>query len=193
MKFKVSLEKIAAYGAGAMVGGGLTWLGWRWLEKRGINPMDIFKKKATEGNRVYFDRNAADAEFDIDNVDNDLEIEGDEEEEEDDEEDDQPVVPVKINREPQKPKPPYLIDYEEFENSEDEGFAHGWMKYYVEDRQITDENGELVEKPWKIIGTDNFDMLSDPNGDLEIYVRNESVGRDYAISKEEGGLADIQR
>ena len=189
---KRALGKIAAYGTGAMVGGGLTWLGWRWLEKRGIDPIGFIRKKAVEGDREYYDP-ANDPDLDIDALvpgeidDGMIGMEdGDGRTDEDeDEEDEPPVVRHVTSREP------YMIDAETCFHSEEEGYRHEFLKFYTLDGQTTDSNGEILpEEPWKVIGISNYEYLAGDDSESEIYVRDEANKTDYVISKEEGCLND---
>lgn len=189
---KVDFRKAAAYGAGAMVGGGLTWLGWRWLEGRGIDPLHMFKKKVEEGNRIYYDPTKDpylnEMEFPteepkIDDIDED----------EDEEEDDPDEPPARTARVIKKSEPPYQIDGMTWERSEeDEGFAHGMLTYYIQDEQVVDENRELVQDPWKTIGLDNYEELKTMEEGREMFVRDELNNIDYAIVIEEGAVNDDQ-
>ena len=194
MKKKIRLGKAAAYGAGAMVGGGLTWLGWRWLEGRGIDPLHLFRKKVEDGHRIYYDPAKdpylEDTDFPtetprIDDID-----EEDEDEDEDDDPDEPPARTVRVIK---QSEPPYEIDGMTWENSEeDEGFAHGRLTYYIQDEQIVDENRELVLDPWKKIGIGNYERLSTMEDGDEMFVRDEINNIDYAIVVEEGAVDDDQ-
>ena len=184
-KPKIDLGQVAGIAAGAMVGGGLTWLGWRWLEKRGIDPLHFMKDKVEEGNRMYLD----DMEFDQlipDEIDGVEGIDADEDEDED-EEDEEPPEPRRIKR-----SEPYKIDEETYYHSEeDEDYQHDALTYYAGDGQITDRNKEILpEEPWKIIGVKAYEELEGMQIGEEIYVRNEATRTDYVISKEEGYLND---
>ena len=176
--------KAAAFGAGAMVGGGLTWLGWRWLEKRGIDPMHFVKTKVEEGNRLYLE----DMEFD-DLVPDEIDgVEGtDEDEDDEEEEEEEPPEPRRISR-----SEPYQIDAETYFHSEDEeGYEHDSLTYYAGSQQMVDRNRELPsEEPWKIIGIENYEKLTEMDAGEDMYVRNEQRKIDYVISKEEGYLDD---
>lgn len=183
---KVNVGKIAAYGGGGLIGAGLTWLGWRWLEGKGINPLQMFKKHAEEGHRIYFDPSQVDEEFDMENIgkmtiDENEEVE--EVPEEDDDEDDEPPE----ERYTQVNNRPVQIDADTFDHSqEEEDMQHAYLRYFKDDESVVDDNDELVQEPWKILGLDNYDDLHDPEGESVIYIRNEAAKIDYAISKEEG-------
>lgn len=181
LKMKFNFGKAAAYGAGAMVGGGLTWLGWRWLEGRGIDPMHMFKKKVEEGNRIYYDP-AKDPDLDIDDlVPDEIDSDAEEDDSEDDEDDE-------VDGDAQAP---YQIDGETWYHSEeDENMRHSRLIYYILDQQILDENNELVQEPWKLIGIDNYEELTETDPASEMFVRNEESGTDYVITKEEGSSDD---
>jgi len=186
---KFNFGKAAAYGAGAMVGGGLTWLGWRWLEGRGIDPLSCFKKKVEDGHRIYYDP-SKDPNVNMDEI----EVpEIDAEDEEDDEEDDPDEPPARTVKVISKANAPYQIDGETwFHSEEDEGFAHGRLTYYQDDQQILDENNELVLEPWKKIGIENYDALRGEFGADEMFVRDEFNNIDYVITIEEGASDDNQ-
>ena len=186
MRRKINFGKIAAYSAGAAVGGGLTWLGWRYLDGRGINPTRLFKKKVEEGNRIYYDptKDPSLNNFSMDGVGS-LEIDEDEEEEEDSDDGGAVVVTNKTYSEP------YQIDEETWYHSEeDEGMTHGRLTYYKLDKQVGDENHELILEPWKKIGIANYEELTDGNSEDQLFIRDETNHIDYVITKEEGAFDD---
>lgn len=190
---KINFGKAAAYGAGAMVGGGLTWLGWRWLEGRGIDPLHMFRKKVEEGNRIYYDPSKDPYLEETDFPTETPQIDDIDEDEEEEEEDDPDEPPARTARVIKQSEPPYQIDGMTWERSEeDEGFAHGRLTYYIQDEQIVDENNELVLDPWKKIGLDNYDELKTMDESGEMFVRDELNNIDYAIVIEEGVVNDDQ-
>lgn len=184
------LKELAGIGTGALIGGGLAWLGWRWLDRNNVDPLGLFRKKVEEGNRVYYDpANDPNLEgFDLSNPGSLAIDDGDEGIDDEDEEEETEYTPPE---EPAGHREPYQIDEEQFYRSEeDENYKHGHLRYFTEDRNVIDELGELVQKPWLRIGSDNYDELGDPEGRKEIFVRNEASGIDYVISKEEGSSDD---
>lgn len=193
LKMKFNFGKAAAYGAGAMVGGGLTWLGWRWLEGRGIDPMHMFKKKVEEGNRIYYDP-TKDPDLDIDDLvpdEIDSDSDGSDDDSEDEDEDEEVDGDTQAPYVNVKSKAPYQIDGETWYHSEeDENMRHSRLTYYILDQQILDENNELVQEPWKLIGIDNYEELTETDPASEMFVRNEESGTDYVITKEEGSSDD---
>ena len=66
---KINWEKVGAYTVGGLLGTGLSALGWHMMEKRGMDPGNIFKKKVVQGNISYYDPdndpNLADLDDDI--------------------------------------------------------------------------------------------------------------------------------
>lgn len=182
------MGKIAAYGTGAMVGGGLTWLGWRWLEKRGIDPLGFIRKKAVEGDRIYYDP-ANDPELDIDSLTPEEIDEDDRETEEEDEEEDEPEGPAEASA--RTYEEPYMIDEATFSHSEEDGYKHDFLTYYAADGQVTDVNGEILSvEPWKVLGVGCYELIGSRECHGDSYVRNEQRKIDYVISKEEGSLND---
>lgn len=197
---KINWEKVGAYTFGGLLGAGLSALGWHVMEKRGMDPGKIFKKKVVQGNISYYDPdndpNLDDMIGDIESLDVLLgddddddsdginegyadedgmkESEGDEDGDGDDDGTD------KENR-------IYQIDRETWYHSEDdEDYKHAEMKYYIDDQQISDEEGKLIRKPWLLIGGDNYDALADENSDREMFVRNEGLETDFVIVRTDG-------
>lgn len=194
MKFtlpKVNWEKVGAYAFGGLLGGGLSALAWHAMEKHGIDPGMAFKKKVVKGNITYYDPdkdpNLADLVSEVEELDilNEEDSEGDGDGinasyEEDPEED------VDISRGPETPRI-YQIDRDTWYHSEDdEDYNHAEMKYWIDDQQCSDERGVLIPKPWLLIGTDNYDALSDENADREMFVRNEELETDYLVVRMDG-------
>lgn len=188
MKIKFNWTKIGSYFLGALIGGGLTALGWKLIEGGG-NPFRFRKvmEKQKEMTKTYYNPET-DPDLDIDDVEIDPDIAAEIEGKDEDEEDDDPEPEIPLTHAPPK-REPYKIDSETWYHSEEyEGRKHGRLTYYTEDGFVADENDELVTEPWKILGITIYEELSDPNGDFEIYVRNDDNGYDYAVSKEEGSF-----
>lgn len=183
---KVNWEKVGAYAFGGLLGGGLSALAWHVMEKHGVNPGMIFKKKVVQGNITYYDPekdpNVAGMLDDLEEEELD-EGDGINEDYVEDEED-----PVDENEEEEKPGI-YQIDAETWYRSEDdEGYKHAEMKYWIENQQITDENDKFIPKPWLLIGAENYDLLADENSDREMFVRNEGLETDFCITRTEGSF-----
>ena len=188
---KVNWEKVGAYAFGGLLGGGLSALAWHVMEKHGIDPGMIFKKKVVRGNITYYDPekdpNLADLMGDIEEMDiSDEEDEGDGINEEYSEEEEE--VDISRGPEPEDPRI-YQIDRETWYRSEDdEDYKHAEMKYWIDDQQCSDENGVRIPKPWLLIGGDNYDALADENSDREMFVRNEELETDYCITRTDGSF-----
>lgn len=193
---KVNWEKVGAYAFGGLLGGGLSALAWHLMEKHGIDPGMIFKKKVVRGNITYYDPekdpNLEDLVSEVEELDV---LQGDDEEEDYDgdgindsygtEEDGKAGGGSAESKEPKI----YQIDRETWYHSEDdEDYVHAEMKYYIDDQQVSDENGVLIPKPWLLIGGDNYDALSDENSEREMFVRNEGNGTDYCITRMDGSF-----
>lgn len=187
---KVNWEKVGAYAFGGLLGGGLSALAWHVMEKHGIDPGMIFKKKVVRGNITYYDPekdpNLADLMSDVEEMDiSDEEDEGDGINEEYSEEED---AGDSEEAEPEEPRI-YQIDRETWYRSEDdEDYKHAEMKYWIDDQQCSDENGVRIPKPWLLIGGDNYDALADENSDREMFVRNEELETDYCITRTDGSF-----
>lgn len=189
---KVNWEKVGAYGIGGIFGMAMTWVGWKILEKNGKEPAKLFRKKTAElmdSPKIYYDPNMdemhdkdafAEEENDVPDLDMDyIDVEIDE-----DNTEGSYVVPIRTPK-----RSPYQIDADTWYHSEEnDGVEHGRLVYYTEDKKVADENLELVPEPWRLIGVDNYHMLSDPGCDAEIYIRNEELNMDYVIEKEEGAF-----
>lgn len=187
---KVNWEKVGAYAFGGLLGGGLSALAWHVMEKHGIDPGMIFKKKVVRGNITYYDPekdpNLADLMSDVEEIDiSDEEDDGDGINEEYSEEED---TGDSEEAEPEDPRI-YQIDRETWYRSEDdEDYKHAEMKYWIDDQQCSDENGVRIPKPWLLIGGDNYDALADENSDREMFVRNEELETDYCITRTDGSF-----
>lgn len=185
-KIRINWEKVGAYTLGGLLGGGLSALAWHTMEKRGMNPGSLFRKKVVSGNITYYDPekdpNVADLMGDdvLDMLDDDLGVDDLEEMEESD----------GINEpEPENNPRIYQIDRETWYRSEDvEDYKHAEMKYWIDNQQISDENDILIPKPWLLIGNENYDELADENCEREMFVRNEEQETDYCITRTEGSL-----
>ena len=187
---KINWEKVGAYTLGGLLGGGLSAFAWHMMEKRGMDPGGVFRKKVVQGNITYYDPekdpNLKDLQDEIDNLDV---LQG--AEDEDDYDGDginegysEEEVQGMLTKEPPKI---YQIDRETWYRSEDdEDYKHAEMKYWIEDQQCSDENGILIPKPWLLIGEDNYDELTDENADREMFVRNEELETDYLIVRTDG-------
>lgn len=189
---KVNWEKVGAYAFGGLLGGGLSALAWHMMEKHGIDPGMIFKKKIASGNISYYDPekdpNLADLVSEVEELDV-LQEDEDEDEEYDDAGDgiNDNYISEEQNSEPD-PRI-YQIDRETWYRSEDvEDYKHAEMKYWIDDQQVSDENDSLILKPWVLIGTDNYDALGDENADREMFVRNEELGTDFLIVRTDGSF-----
>lgn len=192
---KINWEKVGAYAFGGLLGGGLSALAWHLMEKHGIDPGMIFKKKVVHGNITYYDPekdpNLADLTSEIEELD--VLQEDDEDEEYDgdginDSYGEEAEEEIDISRGPETPRI-YQIDRETWYRSEDdEGYKHAEMKYWIDDQQCSDENGVVIPKPWLLIGTDNYDALSDENSDREMFVRNEELETDYLVVRTDGSF-----
>ena len=189
---KVNWEKVGAYAFGGLLGGGLSALAWHMMEKHGIDPGMIFKKKIARGNISYYDPekdpNLADLVSEVEELDV-LQEDEDEDEEYDDAGDG--INDNYISEEQNSEPDPwiYQIDRETWYRSEDvEDYKHAEMKYWIDDQQVSDENDSLIPKPWVLIGTDNYDALSDENADREMFVRNEELGTDFLIVRTDGSF-----
>ena len=192
---KINWEKVGAYTFGGLLGAGLSALGWHVMEKRGIDPGKIFKKKVVQGNISYYDPekdpNLDDMIGDIESLDVLLGDDDDDSDginegyveevvEDSDGNDGSDGSTDKENR-------IYQIDRETWYHSEDdEDYKHAEMKYYIDDQQISDEEGKLIRKPWLLIGGDNYDALADENSDREMFVRNEGLETDFVIVRTDG-------
>lgn len=183
-KISINWEKVGAYTLGGLLGGGLSALAWHTMEKHGVNPGKIFKKKVVQGNITYYDPakdpNVADL---MGEVENDIfDEDGDEEGYDGGDGDDGGTDGIN------EPKI-YQIDRETWYRSEDvEDYKHAEMKYWIDDQQVSDENGELIPKPWLLIGNENYDALADENAEREMFVRNEGQETDYCITRTEGSF-----
>lgn len=88
------------------------------------------------------------------------------------------------------PRAPYMIDEEEFNNTE-VGYPQVSLAYYEEDRVLTnDEDGTLFTDYDDSVGNDNIKFLhdkdaTDPTDDHPhtIYVRSESFQTDFEITR----------
>ena len=193
---KINWEKVGAYTFGGLLGTGLSALAWHLMEKHGIDPGRIFKKKVVQGNITYYDPendpNLADMIGDIESLDVLL---GD-----DDDDDSDGINEAYVEEAGEdtdgndssdgstdKENRIYQIDRETWYHSEDdEDYKHAEMKYYIDDQQVSDETGKLIPKPWLLIGGDNYDALADENSDREMFVRNEGLETDFVIVRTDG-------
>lgn len=193
---KINWEKVGAYTFGGLLGTGLSALAWHLMEKHGIDPGRIFKKKVVQGNITYYDPendpNLADMIGDIESLDVLLGDDDDDESDginegyaEEDVEDSEGGDGG--NGSTDKENRIYQIDRETWYHSEDdEDYKHAEMKYYIDDQQVSDETGKLIPKPWLLIGEDNYDALTDENSDREMFVRNEGLETDFVIVRTDG-------
>lgn len=194
---KVNWEKVGAYAVGGLLGGGLSALGWHMMEKRGIDPGRIFRKKVVEGNITYYDPekdpNLKDLMGEVEELDvlDDYEGDGINESYEFDSDSGDGVTDSdgSDSGNGRTDEGIYQIDRETWYHSEDdENYAHAEMKYWIDDQQISDEDDKLIPKPWTLIGAENYDLLSDENADREMFVRNEGLMTDYLIVRTDGSF-----
>lgn len=187
---KVNWEKVGAYTFGGLLGAGLSALGWHMMEKRGMEPGHLFRKKVVQGNITYYDP-------DNDPTLDDLDIFNEEEEDEGDgindsygeEEDPDGDDGVEDTDSGTEGHGIYQIDRETWYHSEDdEDYKHAEMKYWIDDQQVSDENDKLIPKPWLLIGNENYDALADENSDREMFVRNEELETDFLIVRTDGSF-----
>lgn len=178
---KINWEKVGAYTLGGLLGGGLSALAWHMMEKRGIDPAGVFRRRIVNGNKSYYDPEKDPNLADMMDGQNEDDPEDDEEEAVDEGSDSDGINEPRI----------YQIDREIWYRSEDEdGYKHAEMKYWIDDQRISDEYDKLIPKPWVLIGGDNYDMLSDENSDREMFVRNEELETDYCITRMDGGYEE---
>lgn len=185
---KVNWEKVGAYTLGGLLGGGLSALAWHMMEKRGINPGLIFKKKVIQGNVTYYDPekdpNVKDLLEDVEEMDiSDEEDDGDGINEDYVDED-----PEEATEEAQAPKISQIEPETWYRSEEDEDYKHAQIKYWIDDQQCSDENNKLIPKPWLLIGGDNYDALSDEDAPTEMFIRNEELETDFLVTRVEGSF-----
>lgn len=186
---KINWEKVGAYTVGGLLGGGLSAVAWHLMEKHGVNPGMIFKKKVVQGNITYYDPekdpNVADLIGDVEEEDD-----PDDEFEEEDESDGINEAHVNsANGGTDDEDYIYQIDRETwYRSEEDEDYTHAEMKYWIDSQEVTDENDILIPKPWLLIGGQNYDALADPESDREMFVRNEKERTDYLVVRTDGSL-----
>lgn len=189
MKIRINWEKVGAYSFGGLLGAGLSALGWHMLEKHGTDPGMFFRKKIVHGNISYYDPEKDPELADLAGEPEEEDIPDDEEDEDEDYGDDETdggTAPVQAE---ESNTVIYRIDAETWYRSEDdEDYRHAEMKYWIDDQQVTDENGVIIPKPWLLIGGDNYDALADENGEREMFVRNEEEETDYCITRMEGSV-----
>lgn len=194
---KVNWEKVGAYVVGGLLGGGLSALGWHMMEKRGIDPGRIFRKKVVEGNITYYDPDKDPNLKDLMGEVEELDVLADDEDEGDginesyefDSGDGLNDSDDGGGHDGRTDEGIYQIDRETWYHSEDdENYAHAEMKYWIDDQQISDEDDKLIPKPWTLIGAENYDLLSDENADREMFVRNEGLMTDYLIVRTDGSF-----
>ena len=185
---KVNWEKVGAYTVGGLLGAGLSALGWHLMEKHGMDPGRLFKKKVVQGNITYYDPekdpNLADLIGEVEELDvltddeygdSDGINEGYSESDSDSDGADEESI--------------YQIDRETWYHSEDdEDYKHAEMKYWIDDQQMSDENDKLIPKPWLLIGAANYDALTDENADREMFVRNEKLETDFLVVRTDGSF-----
>lgn len=59
--------------------------------------------------------------------------------------------------------------------------------FYQDDEVCTDDQGKVLSKPEKILGTDLINMFGGPSGDPDVaYIRNEKLGQDYHVISIDG-------
>ena len=75
---------------------------------------------------------------------------------------------------------PYIIDIDTFDETAD-GYSKVELSYYMGDSTLVDSEEEIVSTA-DTIGIDNLELFEQLDSDI-IYVRNESLGADYEVTK----------
>ena len=75
---------------------------------------------------------------------------------------------------------PYIIDIDTFDETAD-GYSKVELSYYMGDSTLVDSEEEIVSTA-DTIGVDNLELFEQLDSDI-LYVRNESLGADYEVTK----------
>lgn len=87
-------------------------------------------------------------------------------------------------------KPPFVISRESFAWDEGDGqyFDKITLTYYPRDRMLLDDEEEPITDVANLVGWKNLNRFGDESGDPDtIYVRNERLGTDFEVLREEEG------
>lgn len=99
---------------------------------------------------------------------------------------------TKIRKEVNNPNEPKIISYDEY--SEDTKYEKVVVSYFEEDGVLMLEDESLFEDGINVLGPINLEhfgmMEDDPEPDT-IYIRNEDLGVDYEVVREEGSYENF--
>lgn len=107
---------------------------------------------------------------------------------EDEEDDEEPTEIVKKIRQNDLSETPYIISFEQFEDPDYNIFNKLSLYYYPEDDTLCDDEYEVIDQD-AVVGAANLESFRRGEYDHErpyLYIRNESLLKDYEITYEGG-------
>jgi hypothetical protein len=100
---------------------------------------------------------------------------------------DEPTPTEYVDEEEDKPRDvdhskPYPISSEQYITGFDAKKKTTKIYFYTDDEIFTDEDGKVLAKPEKYLGTDIINAFGGPSGDPDVaYIRNEKLKCDYHV------------
>lgn len=89
------------------------------------------------------------------------------------------------------PIAPYIISLDEFTN-ENAFYSKSYITYFEGDDTLADEHDEIIDDRVKYIGDSALHAFGDnPDEPDIVHVRNDTIGVDYEITREEGSYKEI--